>query len=627
MSLGYAYDLHLESADLTGAASVQYFSTHGLATGAAYLPADTYLDGRILDLTLPPRRLFAGRATRGGKPIGTGEVVLSNADGGLDDWIDRAFDGYSALVYRTPVALHGDIAEATLVFTGTVEGVEVDEARAVVKLRDVVHQLNRPVITQRFAGNNSLPNGLEGVGDDIKGRVKPWVLGVIYNWRPPLVNTSRLIYQLSCRQLSISVLSGLDVYDAGVELTAGLSIALAKMQAGATGPYACTFAAGTAVTVTAHGFTTGDPINFTTTGTLPAEVNESAYYYARNTGVNSITVHTSSANAIANLAAINFSGAGTGTHDVAHNRTIAGAYDYTNDATAGFYVRLGATPTGDVTVDMVTSSGSGSSSGQVQPAYSSGISTTIAMQLYELRVLAGDLPASGYYVQCLAECRLDAGVVVDDEITYVELLDRYAASAGAGWYFDAGLDSKLVIKAIDDTVGSSTFAVGEGDVLGTVRVGVADDDERGVPPWRANVRFLRNHLLQRAADVPGASETRRAFVEREYRIRKYEDTDVQAIWPNAPELDIITVLTDGGEAEDLATELQIRYAPNGGEYVRHVVELTVPVAAVDGIDVLDTVTLTHSRFGYGAGKNLQVLALQESLNGDGVAVCQLMLWG
>lgn len=69
------------------------------------------------------------------------------------------------------------------------------------------------------------------------------------------------------------------------------------------------------VTLTAHGFITGDQLYFTTTGALPTGLSVNTIYYAIKTGANTFNVATSLANAIA-ATAIATSSAGSGTHTV-----------------------------------------------------------------------------------------------------------------------------------------------------------------------------------------------------------------------------------------------------------------------------------------------------------------------
>jgi hypothetical protein len=50
-----------------------------------------------------------------------------------------------------------------------------------ISLRDRQAELNAPLQTVTYAGNNVLPSGLEGVATDIKGKEKPRLYG--YGWQ------------------------------------------------------------------------------------------------------------------------------------------------------------------------------------------------------------------------------------------------------------------------------------------------------------------------------------------------------------------------------------------------------------------------------------------------------------
>lgn len=69
------------------------------------------------------------------------------------------------------------------------------------------------------------------------------------------------------------------------------------------------------VSWTSHGFVTGNPVYFTTTGTLPTGLSPSTNYYVSSAGnsANAFQVSTTVANAIAGTS-INTSSAGSGTH-------------------------------------------------------------------------------------------------------------------------------------------------------------------------------------------------------------------------------------------------------------------------------------------------------------------------
>lgn len=207
-----AYDTDADSAETL------YFSTGlGWVSRPSDTPANTYFEPRILQPAAIRRDMFAAGTTMGASRTGYGDLVLINEDGGLDYLLDYAFDGRAVTLY------YGDDegsfpASFTKVFVGTMEQAEVGTRSVTIKLRDRQAELDVPLQTTKYAGDNALPAGLEGV-EDLLGKPKPLCYGDCRNVAPPCVNTSKLIYQVSDNALSS--VSG--VYDSGVRLGSGVS--------------------------------------------------------------------------------------------------------------------------------------------------------------------------------------------------------------------------------------------------------------------------------------------------------------------------------------------------------------------------------------------------------------------
>src|SRR5574340_223539 len=90
-----------------------------------------------------------------------------------------------------------------------------------IRIKNRQLELNTPIQTTKYAGTNSLPDGLEGVSD-IQGKSKPLLFGQCKNITPVLVNTSRLIYQVNDGAI---ITTNAAVYDNGVALTKGADYA------------------------------------------------------------------------------------------------------------------------------------------------------------------------------------------------------------------------------------------------------------------------------------------------------------------------------------------------------------------------------------------------------------------
>lgn len=159
-----------------------------------------------------------------------GQITLDDSSGTLGkQLICYAFDG-RRIVQRIGTRGAAYPGGFTTVLNGTMDGQpSFNYGKIVFRPADLAATMARTLQSLRYAGSNVLPNGLEGV-DDIKGKVKPIVLALASNMSPVLVNTSKLIYQVSIPidTLTHSVTA---VRDKGVPLTADAAYAsLADLQ-------------------------------------------------------------------------------------------------------------------------------------------------------------------------------------------------------------------------------------------------------------------------------------------------------------------------------------------------------------------------------------------------------------
>jgi hypothetical protein len=195
---------------LPGVVTLRYAS--GL--GYNHPSAPGYYAPRLRQPGQIERSMFGSRTTLGAVETGIGEMSLVNHDGALDAIEDYALDGRALrLLIGDDAAVYSSF---TTVFTGTMLAARSTEGEIQILVRDRLLELDKPLLTATYAGSNALPSGVEGV-DDIKGRVKPRTYGVVKEIAPPLVNTARLIYQVSD-----GAIASLDaVYDNAIALTAG----------------------------------------------------------------------------------------------------------------------------------------------------------------------------------------------------------------------------------------------------------------------------------------------------------------------------------------------------------------------------------------------------------------------
>lgn len=196
---------------LPGTRTLRY-ATHAFTTRPTDNPADTHVDGRLMQ----PGDITRSLGTSGipGPRLGVtfGELILINEDGALDVLGDYGIGGREVTVRRGPLDGHYPY-DFPIDFVAEVEAVAVTRREVRLRLRDGRRSLEVPLQETRYTGANVPPDGLEG-GDDIKGTPKPLVYGQVRNIPLVPVNTAKLIYQVGGNQMQ-----GVEVvYDNGIAL-------------------------------------------------------------------------------------------------------------------------------------------------------------------------------------------------------------------------------------------------------------------------------------------------------------------------------------------------------------------------------------------------------------------------
>lgn len=192
-----SYAVEISAYDIAGASTttLYYTSGTGFNTESTDTPTNTHFAPRLLEPLDISRSMFSRGRTTGRAKVGLGKIVLANGDGGLDALLGYAFDG------RDIVVRHGTEGDAypsawTLAWKGTMRALEAPDSEELeIRLRDRQHVVEVPLQETLYAGDNTLPAGLEGV-EDLKGKPKPLLFGKARNFAPPVVNTTKLIYQL-----------------------------------------------------------------------------------------------------------------------------------------------------------------------------------------------------------------------------------------------------------------------------------------------------------------------------------------------------------------------------------------------------------------------------------------------
>ncbi|MGI4856762.1 MAG: hypothetical protein ACRYHA_07525 [Janthinobacterium lividum] len=190
------------------------FAEEGFVTRPADDPPNAWFEPVIKRAPTLDRLLFDEAGTYGASKVTLGNVVLVNVDGSLDALVtDYAFDGRR---YRVRMGNPGQLyRDWQTVMAGTLSDVIVNNTSLELVIQDRLADLakwQRP----SYAGNNVLPDGVEGTKDDLKGQTKPRVYGRVWNVAPVFVNTAKLVYQVSDTQCVIDA-----AYDRGIGLSRG----------------------------------------------------------------------------------------------------------------------------------------------------------------------------------------------------------------------------------------------------------------------------------------------------------------------------------------------------------------------------------------------------------------------
>jgi hypothetical protein len=395
-----------------------------------------------------------------------------------------------------------------------------------IQLRDRLLDLAQPVQTNKYLGNNVLPDGLEGV-DDLKDKPKPLAFGQVQNVPTPCVNTSRLEYQVNDGTISDVPA----VYDSGVSLTRGADY--------------------------------------------------------------------------------------TSQVDMETNAPLAGNYRVWK---AGGYFRLGTTPLGAITADVLEGAA-------VADRTAAQIAKRIASHTGGIPI--GDIDATDVTaLDALTSAVL--GIWIDAEVQFGAALDAVLQSIG-GWYgFDRLGKFRMQRLDVPDPVSVATFrqfrlktdaAVGEFDLIDCRFLG-GNDPDRGAPTWQVSLDYSRNWTVQQGDGLAGSvAAARRSFLAKADRTAIASDVSVKTPSPLAVQKQVSTLLIDQTEAAKEANRLLTMF-----NQTRDFLEIDTPVTTdlVAAVKLNDTVKVVMPRFGYAGGKHLRVIG--EQYNAARKLVT-LSLWG
>lgn len=511
------YLVEVEAHDGSGVQTL-YLGTEGLTTRPTDTPANAYYAPRIIDPGNFERHLFGTGTTRGASQVGAGDVVLASGDPAngtnLDAWLGYAFNGRPVTI-KVLDSIELPIASAQILFRGTAEQIVADDPINKIALRfhDRLSDLEKPLLTERYAGT-TINNGPTAEGNvDLKDQVKPRIWGRVTNAPCVAVNVFDLIYQVSA-----SAVASIAVFDGAIPLNQGADFpTVAALQAAPV-------LAGSFITCLALGL-----------------------------------------------------------------------------------FRLGAKPAATITADVVQ--------GTTDAARTAA--QVVRGMLLSFGLTAAEVPTPSFAaLDALNSAQV--GIRVDGDMTALAAAATVLDSIG-GWLAPDRLGvfyvGRLGLPSSDpgETYGDYEFLDNPArlDVL---------DDSKGIPSWRATVRWGRSHVVQGDNDVWGLATTaRRSLVSTEWRESKVESPAVKTLNPAAPEIAIDSCLAFEADAVAEATRLQALYGVRRDRY-----RIKVHVSVAEAAQLGSVVRLQHPRLGLAAGKNFTVIGRTDEYVEDTVT---LDCWG
>jgi hypothetical protein len=161
-----------------------------------YADGDTYYEPALEGEALPTieQDLQFPTGERAGKSNTTSGIIrVPNADGTLDAYLNEDAFGFDGRDITIKIVVDGTV---TTLLAAKQDQPDKDDDYVYFKITDKSAILDKPLQTTRYAGDNALPDGVEG-NEDLKGSPKPILIGDQQNIPGTPVNQSKLIWQVS----------------------------------------------------------------------------------------------------------------------------------------------------------------------------------------------------------------------------------------------------------------------------------------------------------------------------------------------------------------------------------------------------------------------------------------------
>lgn len=309
----------------------------------------------------------------------------------------------------------------------------------------------------------------------------------------------------------------------------------------------------------------------------------------------------------------------TSLSDMTTNAPAAGAYRVWP---AGGMFRLGSSPTLPITADVDEGA-----------AASNRTAAQILKRIVEGPggIASGDVSAADVSALDTANSA-PLGIHIAADTSVREVLSAIATSVGAWCGFDRLGDFRMQRLTAPSGTPVATFRVlgrgavataTTGDIVSLQRI-PTDDDGRGVPAYRVNLRHRRNWTRQDSGQLAtSVAQARRAFLAEEWRTAVSTDTAVQTKHLRSPELTFDSLIVAESDALTEAARRQVLYGVRR-DRLRLRTILTPALAAV--IDLGAVVSVEWPRYGYTSGRSMTVLGIDTGVE-PGADAVDLELWG
>jgi hypothetical protein len=254
----------------------------------------------------------------------------------------------------------------------------------------------------------------------------------------------------------------------------------------------------------------------------------------------------------------------------------------------GAYIRLGASPTGAVTVDLANPATPhprfyGLDLVGNLPGGSSGFSTLyeaqyllitlIQMRNQDSAVGGKDLyvnPQASYlspHTKLTYPTSQDAGLYRSSEATFLEMMNLLLQSLGAAMcinYYQwtqamtagsGGIAYYLAQLRPLSGGTTDTLTITQDDIIkGSFSVGLTSDGERGQIPSLMKFKWQRNYRVMSKTDAPGLTDAQLAPLTQEWRDHKSNAT-LSQFFPQGPVVNVETALNSSAAASSLASDV------------------------------------------------------------------------